>query len=357
AVASLARAYYSVPPPPDDLTTSGARSAFRGCGPGYACDGVVAGEFAAYQRGRLALPAVGIWAIDLAGCLPDHYQKLLGDGAAKADELDIAMDPILARSPSKFAVSTFVGVFFVRKKDGSLRIISGQRKTSAQSASPDGVALTSPEALGDLELPAGRWLWVNEGVVENFCNQFLLPVGLRADFAPPAVPRRALPRRLRGLFPAGAEREAPMGWNWAVELAQAANAEVLRLGPLGSRRWICSRRCAPAFAGREPAALLRIDDFASVGAEKETVQVDGDSTERQLRGRGPATHEVSGPQVDADLLGFHVDGEIGAIHIAPKRFWRLVLSLDYIPTHPLLSGTELERLIGHLIYVLLLRHE
>eukprot|EP00959_Pyramimonas_sp_CCMP1952_P034119 715177-Pyramimonas_sp.AAC.1 len=63
-----------------------------------------------------------------------------------------------------------------------------------------------------------------------------------------------------------------MGWGWAVALVQAANAELLRLGPLGSRRWICNRRCAPAVAGREPAALPRIDIFASLGAEKETVQ-------------------------------------------------------------------------------------
>ncbi|CAK0901940.1 unnamed protein product, partial [Prorocentrum cordatum] len=345
AVANLARAYYSVPPPPDDLTTSGAWSALRGCGSGHACDGVVAGEFATYQRGRLALPAVGNQAIDLVGCLPDHYQKLLEDSgrairlpaacttdsAAKADELDIAMDPILARSPSKFAeflnsayesgvvepateVRNFVGVFFVRKKDGSLRIIFDPRKTNAQFAPPDG-------------------LWVNEGDVENCYDHFLLPVDLRADFALPAVPRRAVPRRLRGLFPAGAERVhfqvrvVPMGWGWAVALVQAANAELLRLGPLGSRRWICNRRCAPAVAGREPAALPRIDIFASLGAEKETVQVDGDSMERRLRGRGLATRDVSGPQVDVDLPGFHVDGEKRAIHIAPKRFWRLALSL------------------------------
>ncbi|CAK0841156.1 unnamed protein product, partial [Prorocentrum cordatum] len=369
AVASLASAYY-VPPPPDDPTTSGAWSALRGCGSGYACGGVVAGEFAACQRGRLALPAVGNQAIDLVGCRPDHYQKLLGDcgrairlpaaytqdGAAMADELGIAMDPILSRSPRQFAeflnsvyesgvvepateVRNVVGFFFVRKKAGSLRVIFEPRKTSAQFAPPDGVALASPEALGDMELPAGQRLWVSEGGVENCCYQCLLPVDLRADFALPAAPRRALPRRMRDLFPGGAElvhpqvRAAPVGWGWVVALVQTANAELLRSGPLGARRWICNRRCAPAVAGREPAALLHIDNFASLWAEKEAVQV------------------------DAGLLGFHVDGVKGAIHIAPERFWRLVLRLDHAPTHPLLTGAELERLIGYLTYVLLLRRE
>ncbi|CAK0843037.1 unnamed protein product [Prorocentrum cordatum] len=306
----------------------GAWSALRGCGSGYACDGVVAGEFATYQRGRLALPAVGNQAIDLVSCLPDHYQKLLEesgrvirlpaactqDVAAKANELDIAMDPILSRPSPTWSCQLV-------KSCGSARGTS------------------------------------------NCYYQFLLPVDLRADFVLPAMPRRARPRRLRDLFPAGAElvhiqvRVAPMGWSWAVALVQAANVELLRSGPLGSRRWLCNRRCAPAVAGREPAALLCIDNFASLRAVKEAVQVDGDSMERQLRGRGLATHDVSGPQVDVDLLGFHFDGGKGAIHIAPKRFWRLVLSLDYILTHPLLTGAELERLIGHLTYVLLLRRE
>ncbi|CAK0896604.1 unnamed protein product [Prorocentrum cordatum] len=394
AVASLARAYFAVPLPPDDLTASGAWSALRGCGSGYAVAGVVAGEFATYQRGRLALPAVGNQAIDLVRCLPDHYQKLLEDSgrairlpavctkdvAAGVDELGPAMDPILARSPIKYAeflmsayesgvvepateVRSFVGVFFVRKKDGSLRIIFDPRNTNSQFVPPDSVALTSPEALGDLELPAGQRLWVSEGDVENCYCQFLLPDDLRADFALPAVPRKLLPRNLRRLFPPEDDfvhfqaRVVPMGWSWAVALVQAANAELLRAGPQGVRRWICNRRCAPAVAGREPAAFLYIDNFASLGTVKETVQLDGDSMERQLRGRGLTTRDVSGPQVDVDLLGFHIDGVKGAIHIAPKRFWRLVTSLDYTLKHPLLTGAELERLIGHLTYVLLLRRE
>ncbi|CAK0817574.1 unnamed protein product, partial [Prorocentrum cordatum] len=394
AVASLARAYFAVPPPPDDLAASGAWSALRGCGPGYAVAGVVAGEFATYQRGRLALPAVGNQAIDLVSCLPDHYQKLLEDSgrairlpavctrgaAAEVDGLGLAMDPILARSPSKYAeflmsacesgvvepateVRSFVGVFFVRKKDGSLRIIFDPRRTNSQFVPPDSVALASPEALGDLELPAGQRLWVSEGDVENCYYQFLLPDDLRADFVLPAVPGKLLPRSLRRLFPPGNDfvhfqvRVVPMGWSWAVALVQAANEELLRAGPQGARRWICNRRCAPAVAGREPAALLYIDNFASRGTVKEAVQLDGDSMERQLRGRGLSTRDISGPQVDVGLLGFHVDGVKGAIHIAPKRFWRLVMSLDYILKHPILTGAELERLIGHLTYVLLLRRE
>ncbi|CAK0882535.1 unnamed protein product, partial [Prorocentrum cordatum] len=391
AVASLARAYFAVPPPPDDLTASGAWSALRGCGSGYAVAGVVAGEFATYQRGRLALPAVGNQAIDLVSCLPDHYQKLLEDSgrairlpavctkdvAAEVDELGPAMDPILARSPSKYAeflmsayesglvepateVRSFVGVFFVRKKDGSLWIIFDPRRTNSQFVPPDSVALASPEALGDLELPAGQGLWVSEGDVENCYYQFLLPDDLRADFVLPAVPRKLLPRSLRRLLPPGNDFvhfQVPMGWSWAVALVQAANGELLRAGPQGARRWICNRRCAPAVAGREPAALLYIDNFASLGTVKEAVQLDGDSMERQLRGRGLTTHDISGPHVDVDLLGFHIDGVQGAIHIAPKRFWRLAMSLDYILKHPLLTGAELERLIGHLTYVLLLRRE
>ncbi|CAK0886748.1 unnamed protein product [Prorocentrum cordatum] len=148
-----------------------------------------------------------------------------------------------------------------------------------------------------------------------------------------------------------------MGWSWAAALVQAANGELLPAGPQVARRWICNRRCAPAVAGREPAALLCIDNFASLGTVKETVQLDGDSMERQLRGRGLTTHDISGPQVDVDLLGFHIDGARGAIRIAPERFWRPVMSLDYILKHSLLTGAELERLIGHLTHVLLLRRE
>eukprot|EP00959_Pyramimonas_sp_CCMP1952_P229434 4797066-Pyramimonas_sp.AAC.1 len=93
-----------------------------------------------------------------------------------------------------------------------------------------------------------------------------------------------------------------MGWSWAVALVQAANAEQLKTGPWGARRWLCNRRCAPSVAAREPAALLYIDNFAALGTDKAAVARDGDAMEASLRGLGLSTHAVSGPQLEVDLL-------------------------------------------------------
>ena len=185
------------------------------------------------------------------------------------------------------------------------------------------------------------------GGVEKCYYQFLLPADFQADFALPAIPQRRLPVRLQALFPRGAEsvhlqvQVAPMGRNWAVALVQAANSEQLKTGPCGDRRRLCNRRCAPSVAADDPVNLLCIDNFASLGTDKASVARDGQAMEAAQRGRGLATHDLSGPEMVGDLLGFRIDGQKGAIRISPQCFWRLVLALDFIAGHPLLTGAEL----------------
>ena len=198
AVDGLAKAFGSVPPPPSDLTPSGAWTALRGSEAGYGPSGQAAGEFAVYQSGKIALPKVGGSAILLSDALPPAYRKLLGDdgtglmlpsaeaAAARADLGlgEAALDPIIRRSPCKYAefltaaydsgvlevssdVSSHVGVFFVHKKDGTLRVIFDPRWVNAGFRRPDSVALSSGENLGDIELQPDEVLFSAEGDVEN----------------------------------------------------------------------------------------------------------------------------------------------------------------------------------------------
>eukprot|EP00969_Alexandrium_andersonii_P094899 4192115-Alexandrium_andersonii.AAC.1 len=150
------------------------------------------------------------------------------------------MDPVLRRSPKRFAefltaafdagivepadrCESEVGVFFVRKKSGALRLICDPRAVNCCYRDPDPARLCSGEALGSLELGPDEVLWAAEGDVENCYYQYLLPEGMRAEFCLPQVSARLLRPELRALF--GGARDArfrmrvvPMGWNWAVFL-------------------------------------------------------------------------------------------------------------------------------------------
>ena len=388
----MARDYGRVPCCPEGLTPPEAWKMLRGFEAGYSSDVVVAGEFATYQAGQVAMPAVGSQAIPLQEVLPEPYASMLGtDGSGlkrptaevvrMRDELQLgppAMDPVLRRSPAKFAeflAAAFdagivepadacvneVGVFFVRKKNGSLRLICDPRDVNVTYRDPEPARLCSGEALGSLELAPTESLWVAEGDVENCYYQYLLPEAMRAEFCLPTLPARLLRADLRGRF-AGREarfrmRAVPMGWNWAVFLVQQAHLHLLAEGARGPRRWLLDRRPAPEVGGGRPAAILYIDNFAAVGTSAQQVNEDVFLMEKQLRSRGLATHDVSPAATDHELLGFRLDGRLGRAAPTAARLWRLRLATEHVLRHPFLTGRELERLIGHWSFLLLIRRE
>ena len=63
----------------------------------------------------------------------------------------------------------------MRKKDGSLRIITDTRLANCSFRDPPKTRLPTPGAFTSLELGGGAKLYMSQGDVENAFHQMLLP--------------------------------------------------------------------------------------------------------------------------------------------------------------------------------------
>ena len=71
--------------------------------------------------------------------------------------------------------------------------------------------------------------------------------------------------------------------------------------------------------------------------------------------RGLEVHDVVDGSAESDLLGHHFSGKSGALRPTQSRFWKVHQSLLYVERGGLIGPREFERLLGHVIFVLMLR--
>ena len=127
-----------------------------------------------------------------------------------------AMDPILGRrgrAYGKFIEQLFnagiieqgnvleeAGLFFVKKKNGDLRLIFDTRRPNCWYKDPSSVALFSGESLSSLEVSSTDHIHLRTGDVECCFYQYALPEHHRVYFGIPLIKAMHLPATLRGLF-------------------------------------------------------------------------------------------------------------------------------------------------------------
>ena len=157
-----------------------------------------------------------------------------------AGEIVPYMDPVLSRDPQKYR--RFIGdlheralvhwtlnpkervtIFFVRKKDGSLRMVIDARRPNRVFADPPGVSLTTAEALGRLENESGEELWMAELDVDNCFHRLKIDRDLGEYFCLPPLRAKdlnlseldGLPlREGKLIWPCCAA--LPMGFSWSL---------------------------------------------------------------------------------------------------------------------------------------------
>ena len=215
--------------------------------------------------------------------------------------------------------------------------------------------------------------------VEVCFYQYELPEWIREYFGIPSIKYKFLPpdlrRALRGRH-YGWEEEVsfrvkvcPMGWSWAVSLVQAAHGWLLR-GLAPSLEWVEDKRpnlpLVPPAADRENSELcqqdavkiLYIDNFAIIGQSKEVVEELVTAMEEIFAKAGIVAVRDPDAKGEGSLLGFSLNLETGEWRPNAKRYWKVLHALDYIlEKGVLVSGKEMERLVGHVVSICMLRRE
>eukprot|EP00969_Alexandrium_andersonii_P238035 10506761-Alexandrium_andersonii.AAC.1 len=74
-----------------------------------------------------------------------------------------------------------------------------------------------------------------------------------------------------------------------------------------------------------------------------------------LETAGLDTHEVCHQAVEAELLGWVLDGSKGVIECSRRRRWRLRKALSHLLATGVASGRELAAVLGHFTFAALVR--
>lgn len=152
-------------------------------------------------------------------------------------------------------------------------------------------------------------------------------------------------------------RVVPMGWSWAVKFIQVAHARILE-SALSGCPWLVDKRPGVDLSAVTGARLLYIDNFAVLSA-KEKVASDGlGEMLEKLRAQGIRCKVDEPKDESVEILGLALDARSGIWRPNGRKFWRINGALNWLVSERRrVSGREVEKLLGHLTCMMMLRRE
>ncbi|CAK0795370.1 unnamed protein product, partial [Prorocentrum cordatum] len=290
--------------PPPALSPSGALQELRGC----TVYEDVQSTVVPYDDMKASLPMSGNRPVPLAelfgaggqaevdGFLGSHLLK--SEAAShnlKGAPRETYMDEVLRNSPRAYQrlvkrlerarmidytvqPQEFCSLFFVRKKNGSQRLVVDCRRSNCWFSAADPVQLSTGAGHGNLEVPDGARLCVGHVDIKDAFYHFELPERVRNLFALPAVPAW-----VAGLAEVGGVRVSPgtsvyprlrvlpMGWSHALWVCQTLHRRIIQDIPgLEPTSFLHDRGPAPATT---PAChTVYVDNFLALGTCRSTVE-------------------------------------------------------------------------------------
>ncbi|CAE8681315.1 unnamed protein product [Polarella glacialis] len=258
--------------------------------------------------------------------------------------------------------------FFVTKKGGKLRLIFDCRVVNLRFKKAPKLAMGSGSSWSSLEVAEGDQLWIAQSDIKDYFYSLALPAELAKFFCLPSIDASLLkdwlvPASLGGLANNQGRcyprlRVVPMGWSWAMWIAQRAHQFQALLGAgLNQDRLLVDGQPAPSLKDGTPIVLPYCDNLNIAGTNRELVQQAKDGAVKRLRAVGFLVHEEVDACLQVDSLGYTINGSTGIVAPQPLKAERLVKGLVYISRRPTMSGKQLEHVMGHCIHHMLLKRE
>ncbi|CAK0855530.1 unnamed protein product, partial [Prorocentrum cordatum] len=309
--------------------------------------------------GRISLLQSRAGAAPLCDVVPDGLQRVLAEGSGRLrDPAEVqaalhelwhamALDPALRLRgfmcgrflaelldesilEKAAVVKETSGAFFVKRKDSLLRLVFDARRSNCHFAPPPYTSLASGESLADLEGEPAARLWVASADIEVCIYQCELPASLRPLFVPPPILARYL----------------PAVWRKRLGLAEG-DVE-------------CAFQVLVTRACEGPSKLCYVDNLAVI-SDRESEAVNGTAHMlTTLEGAGVKAHlHIPDPSSGSlELLGFEHVARQQLWRPTPRKLWRVAKALERVSQAGATpSGLELERLIGHLVSMMMLRRD
>ena len=120
-----------------------------------------------------------------------------------------------------------LGIFFVAKKSGQLRLIFDTRKMNQEFKEPPKTDLPSADAFTRLECATNKEFYIGSGDLANAFYTLAVPPDLAEKFTLPSIKASHLEAGLAEKFGIRSDAQVlpyltilPMGWSWALHFCQ-----------------------------------------------------------------------------------------------------------------------------------------
>ena len=258
--------------------------------------------------------------------------------------------------------------FFVAKKDGRQRLILDCRGVNRRFQEPPAMSMAAGASWGQLHLPKQSTLFVAQSDIKDYFYSLAMPSSLQRLFAMPGIPAELLrlwkvPEHLGGNAVSGGEvypclRVVPMGWSWAMWIAQRVHTEQCLIGSgLSPDRLIHDKSPAPSLDDGQPVLIPYADNLNVAGTCSAQVQSVKDKVVKHLRDLGFKVHEEMDACSSATSLGYHIDGKSGIVQPVPHKLAKVQFAFSWLSRRPRVTGKLVQKLIGHAIHFMLVRRE
>ena len=275
------------------------------------------------------------------------------------------------------------GIFFVAKKDDTIRMVVDCRPANESHLRPPHSALATAGALGAINL-APSFL-AEAGCASDFLAhgaavdlsdgyyQFKVPelaswfalgerftageVGITSAYCDDAREDRpvAADEVLWACFGA-----MPMGWSWGLYFCHESLSECCRRAMHATQptvELLEDRRPPPRLSTNSAFVAPYVDNGNIIAGSQSAAKVLLTAVQHELSAVGFVYHEVVEPTRRLDLLGRTLDLELGTLRPSQKRLWRLWYALDELLARPALSKNQMRVVLGHLVDTLCMRRE
>ncbi|CAK0849207.1 unnamed protein product, partial [Prorocentrum cordatum] len=255
-----------------------------------------------------------------------------------------------------------VGIFFVRKKSGKLRLIVDARSVNQNLRRPTSIQLASTAAMVGLEAEPGDMLEFSIQDIADCFYQFKVPDYMAPWFGMRPVRAGEVGAKtvqgepvLAGAWVYPCLRVLPMGFSWAMRWTQQAHRELLRRAGLGGiESELVDRQVPPTTSATPVPRIVYVDNEVFVSSRPGASADARQQAAKKMSSVGLPLHEVEEGKHVVEALGLELDGIKLRRRLASSKRWRLVHGTRALLRRRLVAGRDVEKLIGHFTHAMLL---
>ena len=310
----------------------------------------------------LRLPSDAEHVLKESGLSKPHFDPAFRSGKVYGKFIQMLLERDLI--DLQIGGTSYLGVFFVSKKDGKIRMILDTRIVNCFFKDPPKTRLPSASALTSFECSEGEDLYFSGGDVNNAFYRIAAPESAQNFFTLPPLRARHIGKvNLGGKFVCGETfivprlKVLPMGWSWSLWICQSMLVHTGSVRGDARTSAIADKQVTEPLGTKNSIHAKYVDNFLYISHDPETADRDNNSLTNTLCAQGLVVHEGFSACTSCTFAGIEFDGILHTARVSRKRAWRLALAIRSLLAAQEVSGKTLEHVIGHFTWAALARRE